>query len=86
MTLEIVANRCPRLSVADLGDPIAADDHAHVFQRFYRSRRTLQQPGSGLGLSLVKAIADLHGIEVFFETRNDVAGKRAVLQFTETCQ
>ncbi len=86
VTLEILATQCPRLSVADRGDPIAADDYAHVFQRFYRGRGALQQPGSGLGLSLVKAIADLHGIEVFFETRDDVAGKRAVLQFTETCR
>ncbi len=85
VTLEILANQSPRLSVADLGDPIAADDLAHVFQRFYRGRRTPQQPGSGLGLSLVKAIADLHDIEVFFETRDQVVGKRAVLQFTGTC-
>lgn len=85
VTLEIQENQCPRLSVTDRGDPIVADDLAHVFKRFYRGRKTLQQPGSGLGLSLVKAIADLHDIEVFFETLDNAGGKRAVLQFIGTC-
>ena len=36
----------------------------HVFDRFYRSTESRGMPGSGLGLSIVKAVADRHGGEV----------------------
>ena len=32
-----------------------------VFQRFYRLEQSRRTPGNGLGLSIVAAIADLHG-------------------------
>jgi signal transduction histidine kinase len=86
VTLEFAANHCPRFTVADRGDAIAVEDRTRVFQRFYRGPTALQQPGSGLGLSLVKAIAELHDIDVFFEARDDAAGKLAVLQLTQTCK
>ena len=86
VALEIAANHCPRLTVADRGDPIGVQERTRVFQRFYRGPTALQRPGSGLGLSLVKAIADLHDIEVFFEPLGAVSGKRAVLRFAEVCQ
>jgi signal transduction histidine kinase len=49
--------------VADSGPGIPAEDRAHVFDRFYRRRETIE-PGSGLGLAIVKAIADRHGARV----------------------
>jgi two-component system sensor histidine kinase MprB len=47
--------------VADEGRGIAAGDLPHVFERFYRSTESRGMPGSGLGLSIVKAVADRHG-------------------------
>ncbi|MEO3427303.1 ATP-binding protein [Pelagibius sp. CAU 1746] len=49
------------LSVADSGAGIPAEDRARVLQRFVRLDASRGTPGSGLGLSLVAAVAKLHG-------------------------
>jgi signal transduction histidine kinase len=48
------------LSVADNGPGIPAADRDRVLQRFVRLEESRSQPGSGLGLSLVAAVAALH--------------------------
>jgi signal transduction histidine kinase len=50
----------PVLRVSDDGPGIAEFERAAVLQRFFRSDRSRHLPGSGLGLSLVAAIARLH--------------------------
>jgi signal transduction histidine kinase len=57
----------PVIEVRDTGVGIAADERALVTKRFYRSRVTAAAPGHGLGLSLVAAVADLHGFKLSFE-------------------
>jgi len=52
------------LSVTDTGPGIPEADRVRVTQRFVRLEKSRNQPGSGLGLSLVKAIADVHGAEL----------------------
>jgi signal transduction histidine kinase len=47
------------ISVTDEGPGIDPEDQAHVFDRFWRGDRSL--PGGGLGLALVKQVADSHG-------------------------
>jgi signal transduction histidine kinase len=47
--------------VADDGPGISEDERGKVFQRLYRTDKSRTSPGNGLGLSLVKAIAELHG-------------------------
>lgn len=49
------------LMVADAGPGISGTDLPHVFDRFYRAAESRQLPGSGLGLSIVKAVAERHG-------------------------
>lgn len=49
------------LMVADEGPGIAAQDLPHVFERFYRSAESRSMPGSGLGLSIVRSVAERHG-------------------------
>lgn len=53
------------LSVRDSGPGIPFEDRALVFDRFHRSEITRSMPGSGLGLSIVAQIVELHGGNVF---------------------
>ncbi|MHC2089488.1 HAMP domain-containing sensor histidine kinase [Methylobacterium sp. CM6244] len=48
-------------SISDDGPGIPAQEIQKVFRRFYRLERSRTSPGHGLGLSLVAAVADLHG-------------------------
>ncbi|WP_373235636.1 sensor histidine kinase [Cohaesibacter celericrescens] len=57
---EDVDSRAIILSVSDNGPGIAKDDRTRVLQRFVRLDKSRNQPGSGLGLSLVNAVASLH--------------------------
>lgn len=52
-----------QIQVADTGKGISDEDKLHIFDRFYQVNGTEMQPygGSGIGLNLVKAFADLHG-------------------------
>jgi signal transduction histidine kinase len=50
-----------RLSVADNGPGIPADKRAEVKKRFVRLDESRSKPGTGLGLSLVEAVMELHG-------------------------
>jgi signal transduction histidine kinase len=47
--------------VSDDGPGVPPEEHQKLFQRFYRREASRTQPGYGLGLALVSAIADLHG-------------------------
>jgi signal transduction histidine kinase len=49
------------IRVRDRGIGIRPEDWPHLFERFYRGPNTLAQPGTGLGLALVKRIVDAHG-------------------------
>jgi signal transduction histidine kinase len=54
-------------TLADGGPGIPEEEREQVFRRFYRLERNIAQPGNGLGLSLVAAVADLHEIELSLE-------------------
>ncbi len=51
----------PVLTIEDSGPGIAAEDRARVFDRFFRASVAPAESGSGLGLSIVKVIAERHG-------------------------
>jgi two-component system sensor histidine kinase MprB len=55
------------VSVRDHGPGVAAEDAPRVFDRFWRSNDARQLPGSGLGLSIVKDVAESHGGSVTLE-------------------
>jgi two-component system, OmpR family, phosphate regulon sensor histidine kinase PhoR len=60
------------VSVRDHGPGIPAEETRRVFDRFYRVRRPgTQIRGSGIGLSLVKHIADAHGGRAWAENAAD---------------
>jgi heavy metal sensor kinase len=52
------------VSVSDTGVGISDADLLHIFERFYRCDRSRSQPGTGLGLSLARAIARAHGGDI----------------------
>jgi signal transduction histidine kinase len=54
----------PVVSIADDGPGIPAGEYEHVFKRFYRLEHSRYTPGNGLGLSLVAAVARLHGARI----------------------
>lgn len=68
-----------RLVVEDNGPGVAAPDLPHLTHRFFRAERSRTTAGNGLGLSLVAAVADLHGAALTFEPL--APGLRVVLLF-----
>ena len=54
----------PALTVTDNGPGIPEGEREKVFRRLYRLEKSRTTPGSGLGLALVKAIADVHGAQI----------------------
>ncbi len=62
-----------KLTVGDSGVGIAPEHLPHVFDRFYKADQSrLQSGGSGLGLSIVKAIVERHGGTVAVSSRQGV--------------
>ena len=53
--------------VRDHGPGVAPEDAPHVFDRFWRAPNARGMPGSGLGLSIVKDVAEKHGGSVTLE-------------------
>ncbi|MFB9984374.1 sensor histidine kinase [Mesorhizobium kowhaii] len=58
---------CILVKVSDNGPGIPPEERERVFQRLYRLDHSRTTPGDGLGLSLVRAIADLHGASISLE-------------------
>ncbi|MFB9266864.1 ATP-binding protein [Bradyrhizobium erythrophlei] len=67
------------ISVADDGPGIPTDQHDRVFKRFYRLEQSRYTPGNGLGLSLVAAVASLHGAKI--ELHDNAPGLLVRLSF-----
>jgi signal transduction histidine kinase len=74
-TVEAVAAPCADggaiLSVSDRGPGVPEDERERIFEPFYRSRQTPEHDRSvGLGLALVRRIADRHGGRVVCRARD----------------
>jgi signal transduction histidine kinase len=66
-----------RIEVADNGPGIPSEDRKRVLERFVRLEKSRTEPGSGLGLSLVAAVARLHHGD--FRIEDNAPGVRAVI-------
>lgn len=69
-----------RIFISDNGSGIAPEDIHHIFKRFYRSKRSLDIPGIGLGLPLAKSIIEGQGGIVSVQS-DPGAGTTFILSF-----
>jgi signal transduction histidine kinase len=79
-SVEVVVERhgaTAEISVSDNGPGIDEAEKSKVVERFYRGDASRGTPGVGLGLSLVQAVAKLHGTAL--ELRDNRPGLRVVL-------
>jgi signal transduction histidine kinase len=79
VTVEVTQNGGAVISVADDGPGIPTNERQNVFKRFYRLERSRRTPGNGLGLSLVAAVARLHGAGI--EMVDNAPGLKFQLRF-----
>jgi signal transduction histidine kinase len=67
------------IAVEDNGIGISDQDLPHIFERFYRSDASRSETGAGLGLSLARAIARVHGGDITVASR---AGEGSIFTVT----
>lgn len=72
----------PVAVIADDGPGIPESERKKVFRRFYRLETSRTTPGSGLGLALVAAVAELHHIRI--DLADQQPGLQVRLQFPDT--
>lgn len=68
------------LSVSNPGVKIPSDEVPHLFEKYFRGRQAQQSPGAGLGLYLVRRIAELHGGEVYLENHQNTKLVRFIIR------
>lgn len=68
-------------SIADSGPGIPPEQREKIFEHFYRLDSSRTTAGNGLGLSLVAAVAALHGIQISLQ--DNFPGLKVLLSFPE---
>lgn len=63
------------ISVEDTGHGISKESLNHIFERYYQGQGKYQASGSGIGLALVKSLADLHQATIEVESELERGSK-----------
>lgn len=63
ITANALDNGKVKISIIDSGEGISREDQKHLFDKYYRSRKSSGKQGTGLGLAIVKTILENHGFE-----------------------
>lgn len=61
--LQVLGNGKVKVSVIDSGEGISEEDQRHLFDKYYRSRKSSGRQGTGLGLAIVKTVMENHKFE-----------------------
>ena len=77
LEIEEQAEKRAKISVMNTG-AISEEDIPHVFDRLYRGDRSRSTAGSGLGLSIAQAIANLHGGKIEVRNTTNKSGENCV--------
>ncbi len=74
--------------ISDTGVGIPSEEHAHIWERFYRvdSPLSLEAGGLGIGLTITKALVEVHGGRVWVDSTVDQGSTFTVLLPTERGQ
>lgn len=75
--------RYMEITVADTGHGISKESLNHIFERYYQGEGKYQASGSGIGLSLVKSLADLHQATVDVQSEVDKGSRFTLRLLTE---
>ncbi|HEX2592463.1 MAG TPA: HAMP domain-containing sensor histidine kinase [Rhizomicrobium sp.] len=67
------------IAIADNGPGVPASEAQNIFRRFYRLEQSRSSPGTGLGLSMAAAIADLHNATI--AAKDNAPGLRIEIVF-----
>ncbi len=60
------------VSISDTGKEIPEESIGNIFRKFYQADRSHSSSGNGIGLSIVRAITELHGGEVMVSSNSSV--------------
>jgi two-component system sensor histidine kinase QseC len=69
-------------TVTDSGPGVPEAERSQVLERFYRGAMEGKEPGCGLGLSIVKRIAELHGATLMLDQPESGVGLRVSVSFS----
>ena len=75
-----ISDNGPTLIVEDSGPGIPAEERERVFDRFYRIAGS-EAGGSGIGMAIVKAIADRHGAKLVLDQSERLGGLNVKVEF-----
>jgi signal transduction histidine kinase len=81
VTLSAVRDRnAALLTVTDTGEGLDPNELEHVFERFYRtdSARSRDRGGSGIGLTISRALVEAHGGQLWAESNGPGSGTRLI--------
>ena len=83
ITTALLHDSTVAVTIENDGEPIAAHDRDHLFERFYKADKAhTSGKGTGLGLSICKQIMDLHGQDLVVLPLEEGAGFRFTLQLS----
>jgi signal transduction histidine kinase len=77
-----IENNALVVNITDTGIGISAEDMPYIFNRFKKLRQSLKQDSFGLGLPIVKSIADFHNITIEVASEKNV-GSNFKLMFPD---
>jgi two-component system sensor histidine kinase TctE len=81
ISISLRSRPAPAIDIEDNGPGIPPAERDKVFERFYRLKNTRAQPGSGLGLPIVRALADRLGATVTLNTAAGCRGLKVTVEF-----